>query len=54
MKLKFIAIPLTIALTACAVGPNYERPNVPAPISFRAPDPLPPDQAASLADLKWF
>ena len=24
------------------------------PISFRAPEPLPPDQAASLADLKWF
>ncbi len=45
---------LTIALTGCAVGPNYERPNVPAPTTFRAPDPLPPDQAASLADLKWF
>jgi outer membrane protein, multidrug efflux system len=24
------------------------------PAAFRAPEPLPPDQAASLADLKWF
>lgn len=43
-----------LLLTGCAVGPNYERPNVPAPVSFRAPEPLPSDQAASLADLKWF
>jgi len=41
-------------LTGCAVGPNYQRPNIPAPPTFRAPEPLPPDQAASLADLKWF
>jgi hypothetical protein len=54
MRLSFTAIPLAIVLTGCAVGPNYERPNVPAPITFRAPEPLPPDQAASLADLKWF
>jgi hypothetical protein len=24
------------------------------PANFRAPEPLPPPQAASLADLKWF
>ena len=48
------AIPIAVILTGCAVGPNYERPNVPAPPSFRAPEPLPPDQASSLADLKWF
>ena len=41
-------------LTGCAVGPNYSRPAVPVPASFRAPEPLPPSQAASLADLKWF
>jgi len=54
MKFSFTAIPLALVLGGCTVGPNYERPNVPAPISFRAPEPLPPDQAASLADLKWF
>jgi multidrug efflux system outer membrane protein len=52
--MKFSFIPLVLLLSGCAVGPNYERPNVPAPITFRAPEPLPPDQAASLADLKWF
>jgi multidrug efflux system outer membrane protein len=52
MRLSFI--PLVVILTGCAVGPNYERPNVPAPVTFRAPEPLPPDQAASIADLKWF
>jgi NodT family efflux transporter outer membrane factor (OMF) lipoprotein len=52
MRLSFI--PLVLILSGCAVGPNYERPNIPAPPTFRAPEPLPPDQAASLADLKWF
>jgi multidrug efflux system outer membrane protein len=38
----------------CAVGPNYRRPDIQAPAAFRAPAPLPPQQAASIADLKWF
>jgi multidrug efflux system outer membrane protein len=38
----------------CAVGPNYKRPAVAVPSTFRAPSPLPPGQAASIADLKWF
>ena len=40
--------------TACTVGPNYQRPSLATPQSFRAPDPLPPGQANSFADLKWF
>ena len=43
-----------LLLAGCAVGPNYKRPAVATPPTFRAPQPLPPDQAASLADLKWF
>ena len=43
-----------VALAGCTVGPNYQRPTVPVPQNFRAPDPLPPPQAASFADLKWF
>jgi multidrug efflux system outer membrane protein len=54
MKFSFTSLPLALVLAGCAVGPNYERPHVPVPVSFRAPEPLPPDQAASLADLKWF
>jgi outer membrane protein, multidrug efflux system len=39
---------------ACTVGPNYKRPAIVPPQSFRAPDPLPTAQAGSIADLKWF
>ncbi len=55
MRYPLIGVTLAAALlTGCTVGPNYVRPSVPAPTSFRAPEPLPPSQAASLADLKWF
>src|SRR6266851_5706505 len=43
-----------VFLTGCTVGPNYRRPAVAIPPSFRVPAPMPPAQAASLADLKWF
>jgi len=43
-----------ILLAGCTVGPNYKRPPVDVPATFRAPQPLPPAEAASLADLKWF
>src|SRR5215469_77221 len=55
MRASYLAIGAAAALlTGCAVGPNYQRPEVPLPTSFRAPVPLPENQAASLADLKWF
>jgi outer membrane protein, multidrug efflux system len=41
-------------LCGCTVGPNYQRPNLATPAQFRAPEPLPPQDAYSLADLKWF
>src|SRR5579872_443137 len=44
----------TIILSGCAVGPNFHRPIVQTPPSFRAPEPLPAPQAESLADLKWW
>src|SRR5580704_4524009 len=43
-----------VLLAGCTVGPNYKRPVTDVPAIFRAPQPLPPAQAASLADLKWF
>ena len=55
--MKYSLIAVTIAaglLSSCTVGPNYVRPTVPVPQNFRAPEPLPAAQAASLADLKWF
>ena len=51
MKCLMLAV---IVLTGCTVGPNYKRPSVAMPQNFRAPDPLPPPQASSLADLKWW
>ena len=43
-----------LVLGGCTVGPDYKRPQVAVPTNFRAPEPLPDSQAASLADLKWF
>jgi outer membrane protein, multidrug efflux system len=55
MRTSYVAIAAAAALlTACAVGPNYKRPEVAVPENFRAPAPLPEPQAASFADLKWF
>src|SRR5580698_4009961 len=55
MRHRVIAITVAAGLlTGCTVGPNYVRPNVSTPQAFRAPEPLPAPQAASLADLKWF
>ena len=40
-----------LLLTGCVVGPNYKRPDVPAPPQFRYGDP---DGPGSIADTKWF
>ena len=45
---------VAIFLLGCTVGPNYKRPQIPTPDTYRAPAPLPPGDAASLADLKWW
>src|SRR5437773_5879781 len=52
--MRYLVALLAVLSTACAVGPNYRRPAVQVPKSFRAPEPLPPPKAESLADLKWF
>jgi hypothetical protein len=55
MKSRLVVVFLfAMALAGCAAGPNYQRPPVKTPENFRAPDPLPAPQAASLADLKWW
>jgi len=53
MKYPLIVLS-ALLLSSCAVGPDYKRPALPVPASYRAPQPLPMQQAASLADLKWF
>src|SRR6516225_2049976 len=53
-KPRLAAILASGLLAGCTVGPNYRRPMVQAPASFRAATPLPPDESSSLADLKWW
>jgi len=54
MRTRTLLALTAILSSGCAVGPNYKRPAVDAPATFRAPEPLPAAQAASIADLKWF
>lgn len=42
---------LSAAMAACAMGPNYTRPDVPVPESYR---PAGAGEAASIADLPWW
>jgi len=54
MRPRFLLFVIAVLSAACTVGPNYKRPSVAVPSGFRAPDPLPPAQAESIADAKWF
>jgi len=55
MRYLLAALAAAAALsTGCTMGPKYARPAVATPQNFRAPEPLPSSQAASMADLKWF
>ncbi len=53
MRARWLLILPALLSAGCVVGPNYKRPSIATPAAFRAPEPIPPDQA-SLADLKWF
>ncbi len=49
-----LTVVIAISLTGCVVGPNYNRPKIDTPDTFRAPAPLSATESASLADLKWW
>jgi multidrug efflux system outer membrane protein len=49
---RILTIALASLLAACAMGPNYKRPEVKTPDSFRG-QPAQPD-ARSVADLAWW
>ena len=53
---KSLFLPLLAAgfLGACAVGPNYHRPTISAPDSFRAAPATTANNSESLGDLKWW
>lgn len=46
-----VATGVLVALTGCAIGPDYERPPLPAPVEFRGV--LSPQEATSFADQHW-
>lgn len=47
------SVALALGLSACMVGPNYQRPQVPAPPALRGAEAA-AAEAASLADLPWW
>jgi outer membrane protein, multidrug efflux system len=54
-KLSIAPVIAAALLAGCTVGPNYQRPAIPAPSSFRAPEGTAPSaDPTSLGDLKWF
>src|SRR5258707_15262503 len=48
-------LPVAVLISGFAVGPNYKRPNVDVPGTYRGATPQPAAQpaAASLGDQKW-
>ena len=54
MRTRILLVLIAVLSAGCVVGPNYQRPSMPVPPTFRAPEPLRPDEAQSIADLKWF
>jgi len=54
-KLSIAPVIAAALLAGCTVGPNYQRPAIPAPSGFRAPEGTTPSaDSTSLGDLKWF
>src|SRR6478752_8113851 len=54
LALRIAPIVAVALLAGCTVGPNYQRPALPAPLSFRAPEGTATSDSTSLGDLKWF
>jgi multidrug efflux system outer membrane protein len=51
MTRRLLAVSLTLLAAGCALGPNYERPAVPAPPTWRE---IPAAEAQSLANTPWW
>ncbi|MBZ5602109.1 MAG: efflux transporter outer membrane subunit [Acidobacteriia bacterium] len=55
MQLRvFIPAVAAVMVGGCAVGPDYQRPAVQIPQSFRGPQPIPASADSSIGDAKWF
>ena len=56
MNCRLILLSLALLASGCTVGPNYKRPIVAVPDSYRGmiPEQITPAQIASLGDQKWW
>jgi outer membrane protein, multidrug efflux system len=54
MPTRLIVLALAITVTGCTVGPNYRRPAIDPPATFRGTPAAAAPAPGSLADLKWF
>jgi multidrug efflux system outer membrane protein len=55
MRKSFVVPVIAAVLFAgCTVGPNYQRPSIPPPANFRAPEGTNTTDPTSIGDLKWF
>jgi multidrug efflux system outer membrane protein len=52
LAVAVLLCPLMLLESGCLMGPNYKRPDVNVPATYRAPSAS--DQPASLADLPWW
>jgi len=52
VKLSIIIVWAALLLTACALGPNYQRPDIKTPASYRGQPGV--SDGKSLADLAWW
>ena len=48
---RVLTLAVALALGGCAIGPDYERPQLPAPVEYRGV--LSPQEATSFADQHW-
>ena len=53
MNRFFVALVIIVAWTSCAIGPDYERPFIPDPETFRT-QPQDDVDTTSLAEMPWW
>lgn len=54
-RFAYVALFTAVVLSSgCMVGPNYQRPKIDVPVTYRGPDNSSTSSALSIADQKWW